>query len=101
MEIFIEYDYKNNTSIWIECMKIKVRLDVRKPLKRNKKITKKNGAEVKFIVSMRNWVTFALLEVSCRILNRTAGNFWARQVKPPIRSGEYGFELCHEGRHIR
>lgn len=43
---FLEYDHKNNTSIWRECMRIRVRLDVRKPLKRRKKIIKKNGAEV-------------------------------------------------------
>lgn len=43
---FLEYDHKNNTSIWRECMRIKVRLDVRKPLKRRKKILKRNGTEV-------------------------------------------------------
>lgn len=40
---FLEYDHKNNTSIWRECMRIKVKLDVRKPLKRKKKILKRNG----------------------------------------------------------
>lgn len=39
---FLEYDHKNNTSIWRKCMRIKVRLDVRKPLKRKKKILKRN-----------------------------------------------------------
>lgn len=43
---FLEYDHKNNASLWRECMRIKVRLDVRKPLKRKKKIIKKNGSEV-------------------------------------------------------
>ena len=43
---FLEYDSKNNSSLWREFMRIRVRLDVRKPLKRRKKITKKNGAEV-------------------------------------------------------
>lgn len=43
---FIEYDHKNNTSVWREYMRIKVRIDVRKPLKRKKKITKRNGTEV-------------------------------------------------------
>lgn len=47
----LAYDYKNNTSIWRELMRIKVRLDVRNPLKRKKKITKENGTEV--IVSCR------------------------------------------------
>lgn len=42
---FLEYDPKNNTNIWRECMRVKVRLDVRKPLKRKKKITRRNGEE--------------------------------------------------------
>lgn len=43
---FVEYDVKNNTNNGRDWMRIRVRLDVRKPLKRKKKITKKNGAEV-------------------------------------------------------
>lgn len=43
---FLEYDHKNNTSNWREYMRIKVKIDVRKPLKRRKKITRRNGAEV-------------------------------------------------------
>lgn len=48
---FLEYDTKNNTSIWRECMRIRIRLDVRRPLKRKKKITKKDGKE--FIVTCK------------------------------------------------
>lgn len=40
---FLEYDAKNNFSIWRECMRLRIRLDVRKPLKRKKKIVKKDG----------------------------------------------------------
>lgn len=43
---FIEYDHKNNASLWREYMRIKVKLDVRKPLKRKKKIIRRNGSEV-------------------------------------------------------
>lgn len=43
---FLEYDHKNNTSLWREFMRIKVRNDVRKPLKRRKKITTRNGTEM-------------------------------------------------------
>lgn len=43
---FLEYDVNNNSSIWRECMRVRVRLDVRKPLKRKKKIVKKNGTEL-------------------------------------------------------
>lgn len=39
---FLEYDHKNNTSIWRESMRIKIKLDTRKPLKRKKKITRRN-----------------------------------------------------------
>lgn len=42
---FLQYDAKNNSSIWRECMRIRIRLDVRKPLKRKKKIVKKDGKE--------------------------------------------------------
>lgn len=48
---FIQYDAKNNTFIWIECMRIIILLDVRKPLKRKKKIIKKDGTE--FTVSCK------------------------------------------------
>lgn len=33
---FLQYDANNDTSIWRECMRIKISLDVRKPLKRKK-----------------------------------------------------------------
>lgn len=42
----MEYDSKNNTSGWRECMRIRIKIDVRKPLKRRKKIMRKNGTEV-------------------------------------------------------
>lgn len=42
---FLEYDSKNNTSIWRDCMRVRIRLDVRKPIKRKKKIVKKDGTE--------------------------------------------------------
>lgn len=48
---FLEYDVKNNTSIWRECMRIRIKLDVRKPIKRKKKITKKDGSE--FVVNYK------------------------------------------------
>lgn len=45
-EEFLKYDSKNNTVIWREFMRIKVRVDVRKPLKCKKKIMKKNAIDV-------------------------------------------------------
>lgn len=43
---FIEYDANNNSSIWREFMHLKIKVDVRKPLKRKKKICKKDKTEV-------------------------------------------------------
>lgn len=48
---FLLYDVKNNTSIWRECMRVKIRIDVRKPLKRKKRITRKNGQD--FVVTCK------------------------------------------------
>lgn len=42
---FISYDPNNNSSIWRECVRIRINVDVRQPLKRKKKICKKNGTE--------------------------------------------------------
>nr|XP_017257901.1 PREDICTED: uncharacterized protein LOC108227327 [Daucus carota subsp. sativus] len=42
---FLMYDPNNNSSIWRECMRIRIKIDVRKPLKRKKKICRKNGTE--------------------------------------------------------
>lgn len=57
---FIMYDLKNNSSIWRECMRIKFKMDVRKPLKRKNKIKRKNGT--KFIVTCL-WFSYAYIEV--------------------------------------
>lgn len=40
---YMEYDAKNNSSIWREYMRVRIKIDARKPLKRRKKITKKDG----------------------------------------------------------
>ncbi|XP_074356430.1 uncharacterized protein LOC141696143 [Apium graveolens] len=42
---FVAYDPNNNSSIWRECMRIRISFDVRLPLKRKKKICRKNGTE--------------------------------------------------------
>lgn len=42
---FVLYDPSNNSSIWREYMRIKISLDVRKPLKRKKKICKRDKSE--------------------------------------------------------
>lgn len=40
---FVEYDISNNSELWRTYMRIKVTIDVRKPLKRGKKIRKPGG----------------------------------------------------------
>ncbi|KAL8128305.1 hypothetical protein AgCh_015044 [Apium graveolens] len=66
--VFLEYDHKNNTSIWRECMRIKVKLDVRKPLKRKKKILKRNGTEVIVICKYERLGDFCF---TCGIMSHT------------------------------
>ncbi|XP_074334031.1 uncharacterized protein LOC141671643 [Apium graveolens] len=39
---FLHYDAKNNSSIWREFMRLRIRIDVRRPLKRKKKTVKKD-----------------------------------------------------------
>ncbi|KAL8100594.1 hypothetical protein AgCh_032742 [Apium graveolens] len=48
---FVSYDLSNNTGIWHEYMKIRIMVDVCFPLKRKKKICKKNKSE--FIVNCK------------------------------------------------
>ncbi|XP_058760512.1 uncharacterized protein At4g02000-like [Vicia villosa] len=40
---FVEYDKNNNTSYWREYMRIRVKIDVRQPLKRQRRIKNKGG----------------------------------------------------------
>nr|XP_017245464.1 PREDICTED: uncharacterized protein LOC108217127 [Daucus carota subsp. sativus] len=48
---FVLYDSSNNSSIWREYMRLKIRLDVRMPLKRRKKICKRDRTE--FVVTCK------------------------------------------------
>lgn len=48
---FLSYDLRNNTSIWREYMRIRIKVDVRLPLKRKKKICKKDKSD--FIVNCK------------------------------------------------
>lgn len=43
---FVHYDAKNNSSIWREYMRIRIKMDVRIPIKRKKKIVRKDKSEV-------------------------------------------------------
>lgn len=77
---FLLYDKKNDASLWREYMRIRVRIDVRKPLKRKKKITTKSGKE--YVVHCKYehlgdlcFVCGMLSHTERRIRNDTAGNF--------------------------
>lgn len=48
---YLQYDDKNNAALWREFMRVKIRIDVRKPLKRKKKITRKDKSE--FIITCK------------------------------------------------
>lgn len=65
---FLSYNMKNNTSIWRECMRLKVRIDVRKPLKRRKTITKKNGHEFIILCKYKRLGDFCF---SCGLVSHT------------------------------
>lgn len=93
---FLEYDVKNNTSIWRECMRLRIKLDVRKPLKRKKKIVKKDGKEFTVTCKYERLGEFCFLcglvshsERFCRRFidkRRTEGEKeWGRWLKAPPR----------------
>nr|KYP64363.1 Uncharacterized protein At4g02000 family [Cajanus cajan]KYP64378.1 Uncharacterized protein At4g02000 family [Cajanus cajan] len=46
---FLEYDSKHNTSLWKSYMRIRIKIDIRSPLQKEKKI-KKQGGEWKTVI---------------------------------------------------
>lgn len=42
---FLEYDPKNSNSIWREYMRIRIQIDVRRSLRRKKKVNRKDGSD--------------------------------------------------------
>lgn len=65
---FLLYDSKNNTFIWRKCMRIKIRIDVRKPLKCKKKVTRKNGHDFVVICKCERLRDFCF---SCGLVSHT------------------------------
>lgn len=65
---FIQYDSNNNSSIWREFMRLRVRLDVRKPLKRKNKICKKDKTEVVVLCKYEKLGDFCFM---CGLLSHT------------------------------
>lgn len=89
---FVLYDHKNDTSIWRECMRLKIKLDVRKPLKRKKKITRRNGSE--FIVHCK----YERLEEFCFVCGMVTHTYRFRgrflDSRGNDNSKEWGNWLC-------
>ncbi|XP_074361402.1 uncharacterized protein At4g02000-like [Apium graveolens] len=65
---FVMYDQNNNTSIWREYMRIKIKVDVRMPLKRRKKICSKYRKECIVSCKYENLADFCFL---CGMLTHT------------------------------
>lgn len=65
---FLQYDAKNNSSIWRDCMRLRIRVDVRRPLKRKKKICKKDKTEVMVHVKYERLPDFCF---TCGLLSHT------------------------------
>ncbi|XP_074363279.1 uncharacterized protein LOC141703746 [Apium graveolens] len=82
---FLQYDANNNTSIWRECMRIKINLDARKPLKKRKKITCRNGSD--FIVTCK-YERLGDFCFSCGLVSHT-DRFYRRFID---RRGEKGMK---------
>lgn len=96
--MFLQYDANNNSSIWRECMRLRIRLDVHKPLKRKKKICKKNKSEV---VVQHKYERVGDFWFICGLLSH-AKRFCKKQLvlirKLPLRTGGVGFVLLQVGR---
>ncbi|XVF61640.1 hypothetical protein PTKIN_Ptkin08bG0146700 [Pterospermum kingtungense] len=65
---FVAYDDKNNSLIWITYMCIRVSIDVRKPLKRKKKVLLRDGKQVFFNFKYEKLSTFSFM---CGILGHS------------------------------
>ncbi|GAU43270.1 hypothetical protein TSUD_36200 [Trifolium subterraneum] len=111
---FVEYDKNNNTSFWRKYMRVKVRVDVRSPLKIEKKI-KLNGGKggvVKFKYEKLGLFCFVCgrlghAENKCEVkyaMERDDGRrSWSNEIKAEVRrpGGRVGSRWLHEeGRNM-
>ncbi|KAL8096581.1 hypothetical protein AgCh_037515 [Apium graveolens] len=65
---FISYDSSNDSSIWREYMRVRISLDVRCPLKRKKKISRKNKSEIMVTCKYEKLADFCFL---CGLITHT------------------------------
>ncbi|GAU35928.1 hypothetical protein TSUD_69610 [Trifolium subterraneum] len=106
---FVEYDKNNNTSFWRKYMRVKVRVDVRSPLKIEKKI-KLNGGKggvVKFKYEKLGLFCFVCgrlghAENKCKVkyaMERDDGQrSWSNEINAEVRrpGGRVGSRWLHE-----
>ncbi|GAU39328.1 hypothetical protein TSUD_60790 [Trifolium subterraneum] len=111
---FVEYDKNNNTSFWRKYMRVKVRVDVRSPLKIEKKIKLNggNGGVVKFKYEKLGLFCFVCgrlghAENKCEVkyaMERDDGRrTWSNEIKAEVRrpGGRVGSRWLHEERRNR
>lgn len=77
---FIQYDPNNNSSIWREFMRLRVRIDVKKPLKQKKKIVRKDKLEVMCNASTRNLVIYVSSMAYSHIRSGSAKRNWKERM---------------------
>lgn len=65
---FVLYDMNNNVSIWKGYMRLRIKVDVRMPLKRKKKVSRKNKGDFVVNCKYENLGDFCFL---CRLLSHT------------------------------
>lgn len=89
---FLEYDPKNNSNIWRECTRIKIRLDVRKPLKCRKRSPERMVQSPLSTVSTRDLGSSVSLMGSSLIQRDSMGGLLIKGMRIQCRNGEYGYE---------
>lgn len=67
---FVHYDSSNNSSIWREFMRLRIKVDARRPLKRKKKICKKDKTGVVVHCKYEKLGEFCFV---CGLLSHTKG----------------------------
>jgi 14-3-3 protein epsilon len=95
---FVEYDKNNGSSFWRQYMRIRVKLDVRKPLKKDTKVTNKEGQWCTVNFKYEKLGIFASFAVLWG-MRKTSVKFvleWNRMMVE--ESGRQKFELIREGR---
>lgn len=89
---FVEYDPNNNTSIWRNYMRLRVRVDVRLPLKKEKRVQRTGGERCMVSFKFERLGVFCFV---CGMLGHT------EQKCPVLFSMEHGDGQCGRGVELR